>query len=281
MFKFLKIPLAFLLTGICWALFSDPIISYLTKCFLPGYADVFRSINDLVFVFVIAVVLFFEIKKQQRIVTRSEEEYRQLFESNPNPMWIYHQQSLRFIKVNNAAVAKYQYSESEFLKMTIRDIRSADEQDKLQEFITNNGEQHAEGLRMAGIWKHTKKNGETFDVSITLHPVLFAGQNCRMVMITDMTSLLEKERQLQDSNKKIKTYNRALLQIAWSNSHELRKPICSMTGLINLLKNTPDEQERNECLNLLDTCLAELDTALLNNNNEVAKIEMGESVYMQ
>src|SRR6185503_6482896 len=197
------------------------------------------------------------IKKQQRMVSRSEEEYRQLFESNPNPMWIYHQQSLHFIKVNAAAVAKYHYSENEFLKMTIRDIRSVDEQDKLQEFITNNGEQHAEGLRMAGIWKHTKKNGETFNVSITLHPVLFAGQNCRMVMVTDMTNLLEKEKQLQDSNKKIKTYNRALLQIAWSNSHELRKPICSMTGLINLLRTTPDEQERNECLNLLETCLAE------------------------
>ncbi len=266
----LKIPLFFLVAGICWALFSDPVISYFTKNMPVIHQDMYRSLNDFIFVFIIAIILYFEIGKQQRKLKRSKEEYWQLFESNPNPMWIYNNESLRFVMVNDAAIEKYAYSRNEFLKMTIKNIRPDGEYEKLDTYISN----HNDGIRMAGVWKHIRGTGEMMDVSVISHPVLFNNEHCNMVMATDVTEFLDKETKLQDSYQQIKVSNETLLHVAWSNSHELRKPLCSILGLIGLLKNSPDEKELEECLNMLEVCSIELDKVVKQNNEKLSKIQL-------
>jgi len=57
----------------------------------------------------------------------SEERYRMMFEANPHPMWVYDQETLDFLAVNEAATAHYGYSREEFLRMTIKDIRPPEE----------------------------------------------------------------------------------------------------------------------------------------------------------
>jgi len=266
MFKSAKIPLSFLLIGICWALFSNPIITLFYRHLAPTEQDSYRSLNDLIFVLIMCYVLYVKIKKQQRKLTKSEEEYRQLFESNPNPLWIYNEE-LRFVKVNDAAVKKYGYSRKKFLKMTIDEINSAADHQILNDYIN---ESQAE-LRLAGIREHIKSTTETFMVSIVSYPVLFGDQHCNLVMATDITELIEKERKLKDAYQSIKTSNEVLLQIAWSNSHELRKPLCSIMGLVTLLKEASD-QERDEFLRLLEISSIELDLVLRQNNEKVDEI---------
>src|SRR5258707_518732 len=133
MFKSAKIPLSFLVIGICWALFSNPIITLFYRHLAPHEQDSYRSLNDLIFVIIISYVLYVKIKKQQLKLTKSEEEYRQLFESNPNPLWIYNEKTLRFVKVNNAALEKYGYTRRKFLKMTINNVRPANSDPRLKE----------------------------------------------------------------------------------------------------------------------------------------------------
>ena len=53
----------------------------------------------------------------------SEKQYRLLFQSNPNPMWVFDLETLKFLEVNEAAIQHYGYSREEFLAMTIMDIR--------------------------------------------------------------------------------------------------------------------------------------------------------------
>ncbi|MGZ3763530.1 MAG: PAS domain S-box protein [Mucilaginibacter sp.] len=213
-------------------------------------------------------MLYVKIKKQQYKLTKSEEEYRQLFESNPNPLWIYNEE-LRFVKVNNAAVEKYGYSRKKFLRMTIEDINSTTDLQILNDYIND-----SEGVfRLAGIREHLKAAGDKFMVSTVSYPVLFNNQPCNLVMATDITELIEKERKLEDAYQKIKTSNEVLLQIAWSNSHELRKPLCSILGLVALLKEASD-QERDEFLRLLEISSTELDQVLKQNNEKVDEIGM-------
>lgn len=45
------------------------------------------------------------------------------FANSPYPMWIYDLDTLAFLKVNRAAVRTYGFSEKEFLRMTVLDIR--------------------------------------------------------------------------------------------------------------------------------------------------------------
>ena len=44
----------------------------------------------------------------------SEARYRDLFVSNPNPMWIFDIKSLAFLAVNDAAISHYGYSRENF-----------------------------------------------------------------------------------------------------------------------------------------------------------------------
>lgn len=271
MFQSVKIPLTFLLIGICWAAFSNPIITFFYRHLAQTEQDSYRSLNDLVFVIIISYVLYVKIKKQQHQLTRSEEEYRQLFESNPNPLWLYNEK-LRFVKVNNAAVEKYGYTRKKFLKMTINDINSVAQDEILNDYLVQNQDKR----KIAGIWGHLNAFGDTFFVSIVSYPVLFNNEPCKLVMATDITELIEKERKLGDAYQKLKTYNEVLLQIAWSNSHELRRPLCSILGLVSLLKDASD-QERDEFLRLLEISSTELDEVVKQNNRRVTEIEQIQS----
>ena len=270
MFKSLRIPLAFLITGIIWAFLSDPVITLFFGHLTKNQQDMLRSFNDLLFVIIIAFVLYLEIGRQQRKLAYSEEQYRQLFEANPNPMWIYNIDDFKFINVNNAAIAKYGYSMKEFLSMTILDIRPSKDHEKIKNFIN----EIKDGVKNSGVWEHLKANGETFKASIISHTVRFENKNCSMVMATDITELLDKEEKLQEAHQKIKSHNETLLDIAWSNSHELRKPLCSIISLVNLLQQPGSEQEKTEYLALLKQCVTELDEMSCKNNEKLDRLEL-------
>jgi PAS domain S-box-containing protein len=270
MFNSLKIPAVFLAAGMCWVAFGNSVIAVLTPHAAPLQEDQYRSINNFVFVVITTVVLYVLIRRQLRTLRKSEEEYRQLFESNPNPMWIYQNDTLRFVKVNAAAVKKYEYSKKRFLRMTVYDILPAEEKDRLEQYI----KEHQEGIRLAGIWNHVKAIGERFAVSVISHPVVFNTVDCNLVMATDISELLEKETKLQRAYEKIKEFNDTLLQIAWSHSHKVRKPLCSIIGLLDLLKQSSQEEERKELVAMLEVCTTELDRVLRNTNEKVTTLEM-------
>ena len=96
------------------------------------------------------------------------EQYRLMFERNPHPMWVYDRDTLGFLAVNDAAVAHYGYSREEFLAMTIKDIRPAEDIAALRENVARY-ERAAGGIDAAGCWRHCKKDGSIIQVEITSH----------------------------------------------------------------------------------------------------------------
>jgi PAS domain S-box-containing protein len=62
-------------------------------------------------------------RKFETALKDSEERYRLLFESTPQPIWVYNEETLRFLAVNEAATRTYGYTKEQFLSMTVNDIR--------------------------------------------------------------------------------------------------------------------------------------------------------------
>src|SRR5690606_11798807 len=62
-------------------------------------------------------------KKAEEELETLKNTFSELFQLNPLPMWVYDLHSLKFLDVNEAAVAHYGYSKVEFLSMSIQDIR--------------------------------------------------------------------------------------------------------------------------------------------------------------
>lgn len=135
-------------------------------------------------------------------VQTSEEQYRLLFDANPNPMWVCDIENFRFLAVNDAAVQHYGYSRDEFLSMTVADVHPEevpflDRQISLEDF------RHQ--AWSAEVWKHVKKNGVTIDVEITSQPIIFHGCRAILVLSHDVTSMLYAEDALRESREQLQS----------------------------------------------------------------------------
>jgi PAS domain S-box-containing protein len=109
--------------------------------------------------------------------------YRELFDANPQPMWVYDRETLGFLAVNGAAITHYGYSRDDFLSMTLRDIRPPEDFPALESHLAS----VPDGVSYSAGWRHLKKDGTLIDVEVSGHPLEFAGRQARLVLVTDVT----------------------------------------------------------------------------------------------
>ena len=139
-----------------------------------------------------------ERQRSEELLRESESHYRMLFDANPLPMWVFDLTTLRFMAVNNAAVAHYEYSREEFLSMTIKGIRPPEEIALLHDYI----ESLQKGTETRGTWKHKKKDGSIIDVEVTAHAILFSGEKAGLVLANDVTDRKIAELDLRMSEER-------------------------------------------------------------------------------
>lgn len=141
-----------------------------------------------------------ERKRSEEALRQSEANFRHLFANSPLPAWVYDLETLRYLDVNEAAVAHYGYSHEEFLALRITDIRPAEEVPRLRAY---QAEPHGE-LRNAGEWRHLTKEGRVIDVEIAAHELAFAGRPAVLVVAQDITARKQAERALKDSEQRFR-----------------------------------------------------------------------------
>lgn len=140
-----------------------------------------------------------ERKQIAKTLRESEEQYRLLFEHNPCPMWVYHLDTLAFLAVNNAAIDHYGYSRSEFLGMTIKDLRPLEEIPALLEDVRL----ARLGHNKTGIWRHRKKDDSLIEVEITAQTLHSTNDRTRLVLALDVTERRQAEMALRDAQERI------------------------------------------------------------------------------
>ncbi|MFA6665125.1 MAG: PAS domain S-box protein [Armatimonadota bacterium] len=139
--------------------------------------------------------------RDQEAVRRSLEQYRMLFENNPQPMIVFDMYTQRILAVNDAAIAHYGYSKDEFLTMTIRDLHPQEDLPRFMELIS----QQAKGLVRTGYWRHKKKDGTIIDVEIVAHGVEWNGHQAQLAMTNDITDRKRAEDRLIETQRMLST----------------------------------------------------------------------------
>jgi PAS domain S-box-containing protein len=137
-------------------------------------------------------------KRIEEALRDSEERYRLLFESTPQPIWVYNEETLGFLAVNEAATRTYGYSRDEFLSMTINHVRAEENIPTLM--IKNAADPN--DLVISSPWRHQTRDKRTIYVEISSHPVVFDGKNSRLVIVNDVTErklIDEKQQRLHTS----------------------------------------------------------------------------------
>jgi PAS domain S-box-containing protein len=141
-----------------------------------------------------------ERKRAEEALRQSEERYHLLFDSNPHPVWVYDLQTLAILDANYSAVRNYGYSREEFLSLTIKDIRPAEDVPAVLENIAKT----LPSSESESVWKHRKKDGTLIDVEITSHPLVYNGKDARLVVATDITTRKKAEEALRQSEERFR-----------------------------------------------------------------------------
>ncbi len=132
---------------------------------------------------------------------RWASSFRLLFANNPLPMWIYDLQTLRFLEVNEAAVAYYGYTRDEFLGMTLADIRPPEDVPRLLEDVAR----ERPALQFSGQWRHRRKDGSVFDVEIVSHTLEYAGRAAVLVVVQDVSARRQAESAMRQREAEFRT----------------------------------------------------------------------------
>lgn len=154
--------------------------------------------------------------KRARASMERQSSYRLLFDSHPQPMWVYDLKTLRFLLVNDAAIAYYGYTREEFLQMSIKDIRPAEDWPQLEDNLS----QSANGLQRSGEWRHRLKDGRIVFVEILSNVINFDGRDARLVIANDVTTRRTLEQKILDSEERFRAVAHVTTDVIWDWSHK-------------------------------------------------------------
>lgn len=179
---------------------------------LTGYSDMqfgIRSLNFGISDYIIkdelssyglwkSIRYSIERKSIYRQLQESEKRYRDLFESNPSPMLIWDIGTRKIVNSNREAELKFGYSAEEFKKLSIDDLQL----DEI--YFSGTEEEEADGDdSMLGnykkMWRHRKKNGQSFFAEIKSHQLKDNEHAARLVIVNDITEKIEIQEKMVEN----------------------------------------------------------------------------------
>jgi diguanylate cyclase (GGDEF)-like protein/PAS domain S-box-containing protein len=186
--KILRIIAAYIIFAGLWFVFMDQLL--LSWVQDPLLLTNLQTAKGWLFVLASALMLYplllvssQQQRKAEQAAIQSEKTYRGLFEHHPQAMWLYDPKTLRILAVNSAALARYGYTQAEFLALTITDLHPPERQPELLAHLSR-----LEPERTApSQWQHRTKDGRLIDVEVTAHTTLFAGRSARLIMASDIS----------------------------------------------------------------------------------------------
>jgi PAS domain S-box-containing protein len=178
-----------------------------------------------------------------------ERADRLLFERNPLPMWVLDIDTRRFLAANQAAVRSYGYSESEFLAMSMFDIRPPGDRARLEAYLASRPA--AAASPGPTVWRHRRRNGEEFEVEIVSDAIEFQGRPARLVMARDITALRRAEAELLASERRYRRIVETASEGIWTLDAEGRTTFVN-PALACMLGRTPAEMLNRPFTDFMD-----------------------------
>jgi PAS domain S-box-containing protein len=131
-----------------------------------------------------------EARKREARLARSEEGFRYRFRNLPLPVWTYSAKTLKFLDVNDAAIAEYGYTREEFLSMSAIDMCGPEGAERLSKWLAEGRSPSFE----ANEWYNRRKDGSMLHVESYGRDIDFDGEPARITVVIDVTARKEAER---------------------------------------------------------------------------------------
>ncbi|WP_187270122.1 PAS domain S-box protein [Pontibacter qinzhouensis] len=172
------------------------------------------------------LVLNNEIQERQQLelaLTEHKRQYKNLFDYNPVPLWVFDQESFQFLEVNEAALREYGYTRDEFLSKTIFDIRPEEEFSLLRNELTSADRW---GITVNSGY-HKRHDGTLFTAETRSHALpLTENRHPRLVVAINVEDRQRAVRQLERSEQQMREVSSsipgAVFQFQMNDQHQIR-----------------------------------------------------------
>jgi hypothetical protein len=169
-------------------------------------------------------------RRAEEELRAAEARYGELFERSPLPMWVFDRTTLAFLAVNAAAVQHYGYSREEFARMTLADIRPAEEVPAMREAAAGGPENHR-------LWRHLRRDGSVISVEVQASDLSFAGRVARLVLAHDVTARVQAEEALKKSEEQLRQAQKldAIGSLAGGIAHDFNNMLSVILSYASLV----------------------------------------------
>ena len=140
-----------------------------------------------------------EQKRAEALLLASEAQYRYLFNHNPSCIFIWDTETLRFIEVNEVATELYGYTRTEFLNLTVLDIRPSSEHNKFME-AANVAKQN-DVYKKTMTWTHINKKGDGIFMEISSHNITYNGKKAVLAIGNNVSDKILLENSLNEERQ--------------------------------------------------------------------------------
>jgi histidine kinase len=187
-----------------------------------------------------------QMKSLEREARKSEEKYRIIFNTIPNPVFVLNAQNLKILDCNESVAAVYGFSKEEIYMTSFLDL-----------FEGNDRESYEVSLKSTNIIdraRQVRKDGKAIYVSIHISSSEFNGWKVLLVTTSDITMRLMAEQQLIQASKMA-----TLGEMATGVAHELNQPLSVIKTASSFLRRKAGSGEPIKT-NILGTMAEEIDT---------------------
>ncbi len=173
-------------------------------------------------------------------------------------------------KTNHLVETLLQYSESELTNRPIDKILELGDFETVKEYIKNAFEKGK--IQEAGL-NFIKKDNSKIPVSCSFSALYNKLNQPSGVLLVakNITALLQAKNQLQDKNDELNLF-------VYKASHDLKGPVSSMQGIMNLTKKTENVDELKMYCKLMEDCTKKLDS-IISDLLVLGKVTYGDLKY--
>ena len=136
-------------------------------------------------------------KQGEQELKKSKEQYRFLFDENPQPMWIFDRQTYAFLAFNSATLRHYGYTALEWRSMNAQSLCPTEDATT----FASDAFRASPEVQRRGSWRHRRKDGALIEVEITALDLHYAERPARLVLVHDLTAQKLLQHQLLQTQK--------------------------------------------------------------------------------